>query len=167
MRLPLTPGQSCYLHGWLNPKTTLSWSDILKNPSMTLQNLTSAGLSLTDLHAVQPEVSEWVRAGRVTLADCPSMADKWGANPIRDFQADLGDIAGFKWSAESMMKMGVGYKELVDIGLTPASMVVFTHVTLHGWSTMGFTRSDAAQIQEPMLIALFCMPKQEVLRSLK
>jgi hypothetical protein len=167
MRLKLTPGQSCYLHGWLSPKPTLSWADVRGNPSLTLQHLLAAGLALDELHGLQPEVSEWVKAGRVTLADCPAMAELWGGHPVRDFKADLGDIAGFKWTAEAMLKMGLNYAELVDIGLTPASMIVFTHVTLHGWSQLGFTRADAAQVPEPVLIALFCMPKQEVLRSLK
>jgi hypothetical protein len=167
MRLKLTPGQSCYLHGWLSPKPTLSWADIKANPALSLQNLMSAGLGLDDLHRLQPEVEEWVKAGRVTLADCPLMADKWGAHPIRDFRADLGDIAGFKWGADAMLKMGLTYADLVEIGLTPASMVVFTHVTLHGWATLGFSRADAAQIPEPVLLSLFCVPKQEVLRSLK
>jgi len=167
MRLKLSPGQACYLHGWLNPKTTLSWPDVRSNPALTLQNLLSAGLTLDDLHQLQPEVSEWVKAGRVTLADCPAMADLWGAHPVRDFKADLGDVAGFKWTADAMLRMGLNYAELVEIGLTPASMIVFTHVTLHGWSQLGFTRAEAAQVSEPVLVALFSMPKQEVLRSLK
>ena len=167
MRLKLSPGQACYLHGWLNPKTTLSWPDVRSNPTMTLQNLLGAGLTLDDLHGLQPEVSEWVKAGRVTLADCPIMADLWGAYPVRDFKADLGDVAGFKWNADAMLRMGLNYAELVEIGLTPASMIVFTHVTLHGWSQLGFTRAEAAQVPEPVLVALFSMPKQEVLRSLK
>jgi hypothetical protein len=167
MRLKLTPGQSCYLHGWTNPKPTLCWADIRASPLMSLQNLLSAGLDLDDLHHLQPEVSEWVKAGRVTTADCPLMADLWGAHPIRDFKADLGDVAGFKWSAETMLRAGLTYAELVELGLTPQSMVVFTHITLHGWSQLGMTRADAAKIPEQCLVALFGLPKQEVLRALK
>ena len=167
MRLKLTPGQSCYLHGWLSPKPTLSWPDIRCNPKLTLQHLLSAGLDLDDLHHLQPEVSEWIRAGRVTIADCPLMADLWGAHPVRDFRADLGDVAGFKWSADVMLRVGLNYAELVELGLTAASMVVFTHITLYGWSQLGMTRADAEKIPEPALVALFGMPKQEVLRSLK
>jgi len=167
MRLKLTPGQSCYLHGWMNPKPTLCWADIKANPTLTLQNLLSAGLDLDDLHHVQPEVSEWVAAGRVTIADCPLMADLWGAHPVRDFKADLGDIAGFKWAPDVMLRTGLSYAELVELGLTPQSMVVFTHVTLHGWSQLGMTRTDAAKISEQCLVGLFGLSKQEVLRSLK
>jgi hypothetical protein len=167
MRLKLTPGQSCYLHGWLNPKPHLSWPDIRNNPALTLQNLLSAGLDLDDLHHLQPEVSEWVKAGRVTIGDCPLMADLWGAHPVKDFKADLGDVAGFKWSADTMLKAGLTYAELVDLGLTPASMVVFTHITLYGWAQLGMTRADVARFPEPVVVSLFGLPKQEVLRSLK
>ena len=167
MRLKLTPGQSCFLHGWLNPKPTLSWPDIRSKPEFTLQKLISAGIDLDDIHKLQPDVSEWVKAGRVTIADCPLMADLWGAHPVRDFKADLGDVAGFRWTADAMVKMGLTYGDLVDLGLTPASMVLFTHVTLHGWAQLGMSRADAAQIPEQALVGLFCMPKLEVLRSLK
>lgn len=167
MRLKLTPGQSCYLHGWLNPKPHLSWPDIRNSPHLTLQNLLSAGLDLDDLHQLQPEVSEWVKAGRVTIADCPAMADLWGAHPVRDFKADLGDIAGFKWPADVMLRAGLTYAELAELGLTPASMVVFSHITLHGWAQLGMTRADAAKFPEPVMVSLFGLPKQEVLRSLR
>lgn len=167
MRLKLTPGQSCYLHGWLNPKPTLCWADVRGNPSLTLRNLVSAGIDLDDLHHLQPETAQWVKAGRVTIADCPAMAELWGAHPVRDFKADLGDIAGFKWSAETMRGVGLSYAELVELGLTPGSMVVFTHITLHGWAQLGMTRADAQAISEPALVSLFNLPKQEVLRALK
>ena len=167
MRLKLTPGQSCYLHGWLNPRPHLAWTHIRANPRFTLQHLLSAGVDLDDLHRLQPDVSEWIKAGRVTMADCPLMAELWGAHPVKDFRADLGDVAGFRWSVDSMIKMGLTYRDLVELGLTPASMILFTHVTLHGWSQLGYTRADAAQVSEAVLVALFCMPKQEVLRSLK
>jgi len=167
MRLKLTPGQSCYLHGWLSPKPTLSWPDIRNNPALTLQNLLSAGIDLDDLHHLQPDAKEWVKAGRVALSDCPLMADLWGAHPVRDFRADIGDVAGFRWSTELMLRMGLTYRELVELGLTPASMVLFSHVTLNGWAQLGMTRADAAQMTEPALVGLFAMPKQEVLRSLK
>jgi len=167
MRLKLTPGQSCFLHGWLSPKPTLCWADIRKNPALSLQTLLSAGLDIDDLYHVQPDVSEWVKAGRVTLADCPDMAAQWGAHPVRDFKADLGDVAGHKWPVDTMLRAGLNYRELVELGLTPASMVVFTHVTLHGWAQLGMTRADAALVPEPVLVGLFGIPKQEVLRSLK
>jgi hypothetical protein len=66
-----------------------------------------------------------------------------------------------------MLKAGLTYAELVDLGLTPASMVVFTHITLYGWAQLGMTRADVARFPEPVVVSLFGLPKQEVLRSLK
>ena len=167
MRLKLTPGQACYLHGWMAPKLTLSWQDIASEPSLTLSRLLSAGLTPAALHQVQPDAGAWVRAGRVSLSDCPSMADPWAAHPVRDFGADLGDIAGERWPADLMQRMGLTYHDLVGIGLTPASMWLFPHVTLLGWSQLGLTRADVIAVPEASLVRLFRMTKQDVLRSLK
>lgn len=35
--LQLTPTQSCSLHGWANPKRTLAWEDLVRNPKITLK----------------------------------------------------------------------------------------------------------------------------------
>lgn len=167
MRLKLTPGQSCFLHGWLTPKSTLSWQDVCASPAMTLAHLLSTGLDASELYQLQPSASAWVNARRVTLADCPLMAPQWSAHPVRDFGADLGDIAGQRWTSEVMNSVGLTYADLVELGLTPASMTLFTSLTLHGWSQIGMTRADAAAMSEVALVKLFRMPKQEVLRSLK
>ena len=167
MRLRLTAGQSCYLHGWMAPKQTLSWQDVVADPTMTLPKLLSSGLTPGALHQLQPDVGAWVRAMRVCIADCPQMIDPWEAHPVRDFGADLGDLAGQNWPAELMQRMGVTYRELVDIGLTPSSMALFRNVTLFGWSQLGLTRADVAAIPEPLLVRLFRMTKADVMRSLK
>jgi hypothetical protein len=167
MRLHLTAGQGCFLHGWMAPKLTLSWQDVVAESSMTLSRLLSAGLSPGTLHQLQPDVSAWVRAGRVTLADCPSMVEPWGAHPVRDFKADLGDIAGQNWPADLLQRMGVTYQDLVGVGLTPASMALFSSITLLGWAQLGLTRAEVAGIPEPMLVRLFRMTKADVMRSVK
>ena len=168
MRLRLSPGQGCYLHGWMTPKLTLTWGDVLLTPTMTLQKLLSAGLTPCALHQLQPDASAWAKAGRVTLAECPSMQDPWGAHPIRDFSADLGDIIAQRWSAEVMHGMGLTFADLVDIGLTQHNMALFTHITLRGWAVLGFSRADADRIPHAVLARLFDnMTKADIIRSLK
>jgi len=108
-----------------------------------------------------------VRAHRVGLADCPSMIEPWGAHPVRDFCADLGDIAGQLWPADLLQRMGVTYQDLVGIGLTPSSMALFSNVTLLGWAQLGLTRAEVAAIPEPVLARLFRMTKADVMRSVK
>ena len=168
MRLRLTPGQSCYLHGWMTPKPTLTWGDVLVTPSMTFQNLLSAGLSLAALHQLQPDASAWAKAERATLTDCPAMVDLWGAHPVKDFGADLGDICAVKWSAETMQHMGLTFNDLVQLGLTQHNMALFTHITLRGWALLGLSRADVVRVPDFVLARLFDnMTKADVMRSLK
>ena len=167
MRVRITPGQGVYLHGLWAAKLTLSWHDVLDNPTLTLPHLHRAGrVPLSDLHRIQPDASAWIRAGRVTVADAPLM-ELWGAHPVRDFRADLGDIIAQNWSPDAMGRMGLTYHDLVEIGLTTDSMGLFTHLTLVGWAQIGFTRAAASTMTEPTLVRLFGMPKQEILRSLR
>ena len=167
MRLHLTAGQGCYLHGWMTPKQTLTWQDVAADSTLTLSKLLSANLSAASLHQLQPDAGAWVRAGRVTISDCPSMVEPWGAHPVRDFGADLGDIAGQNWTADLLQRMGVTYKDLVDIGLTPSSMALFSGITLLGWAQLGLTRADVGAVPEPTLVRLFRMTKADVMRSVK
>jgi hypothetical protein len=96
------------------------------------------------------------------------MIDHWGAHPVRDFDADLGDILNQRWSSDLMQRMGITYKDMVHLGLTPTSMSLFTHITLRGWAQLGLTRSDVARVPEAVLARLFDnMTKQDVMRSLR
>lgn len=35
----LTPLQSVTLHGWMNPKRTLTWADVVGNPRITVRRI--------------------------------------------------------------------------------------------------------------------------------
>ena len=167
MRIRITPGQALYLYGVWAPKDTIAWSDVLEQDTFTFAHLfKNANVSLKLLHTLQPDPSKWVHARRALLPDCPSMTD-WGAHPIRDFRADLGDVIAQGWTADAMVGMGVTYADLVDVGLTVDSMTLFTRITLLGWAQLGFTRANAAEMPEVSLVRLFGMTKQQVLQSLR
>ena len=165
MRIKLTPGQMVYLHGWMAPKKTLTWGDVLSHPHLTLQFLLSANLPLHQLHQLQPDAKAWAKNGRADLHDCPLMG-QWGAHPIHDFRAEIGELVNLRWPAEALVRMGVTYEDLVGLGLTPATMALFTHLTLVGWAQLGFRKEHALRVHEPALVALFGLPKADVLRSL-
>lgn len=165
MRIKLTPGQIVYIHGWMTPKETLHWDDVVSSPALTLRFLLSANLPLSQLHKMQPDASAWVRHRRVELEDCPRM-ELWAAHPVTDFRADLGDIVNQHWSAEQMANMGLHYHDLVELGLTHSSMGLFTHITLLGWAHLGLRRQDVEGVPEAALVRLFGMPKLSVMRSL-
>lgn len=166
MRLRLTAGQACFVHGWLRPKRTLSWDDIAAAEHMTLVHLLSAGLSVAQLRQLQPDVGAWVRAGRVTLDDCPLM-EPWGAHAIRDFHAGLAELAAAGWTDHQMLAAGLTYRDLTEVGLGFCNMGLFPRVQLLGWARLGLRRADVQFVPEPTLVRLFGLTKADVLRSLK
>lgn len=166
MRLRLTAGQAVFLHGWLTPKRSLTWADVQSCPAMTLDNLLDARIPLAALHQLQPDPSAWVRAGRATLVDCPTMAP-WGAHPVRDFGAELADLVELRWPVELMLDVGLTYHDLVEIGLSFSNMRLFSWIRLLGWAQLGLRRADVKDVPEPVLVRLFGLPKLDVLRSLK
>jgi hypothetical protein len=163
MKIPLTPGQTVTIHGWMTPKETLSWSDVLGCEHLTFSFLYHhARVSKDLLHRLQPDIAAWVSAKRVELQDMPLLSP-WGAHPIRDLKADLGDLIHMGWCAESMRKAGVTYADLVDAGMTPSSMPLFGY-TLYDWSTLGFSEPDAAKLSAPEVGRLFGLTRADVSR---
>lgn len=166
-KIPLTPGQAVTIHGWMRPKNTLSWMDVLSNEKLSMEYLhTHTKIPKELLHRMQPNIKAWVQANRAQLSDAPSFIHVWAAHPIKDLKADLGDIMGFNWNAKTMRQTGVSYGDLKDIGMTHEAMGLFGY-TLYEWSTLGFTRADADAIDAPTLTRLFRMTKADVLRCLQ
>lgn len=166
MKIPLTPGQAVTVHGWLRPKETLSWTDVLANPALTMGYLhKSANIPHELLHKMQPDITAWLKAGRVSVEEAPSFISVWAAHPIRDLKADLADVAAFNWSAKTMKSSGVTYGDLREAGMTHETMGLFRY-TLYDWSTLGFSRTDAEAVPAPVLGRLFRMAKVDVLRCL-
>jgi hypothetical protein len=154
------------IHGWLNPKETLSWTDVLGNATLTFAFLnTRTRIPRELLHRLQPDMAAWVNASRVSLEDLPSLTP-WGAHPIRDLQADLGDIVHMGWGAAVLAKAGVTYSELVEAGMTPQSMGLLGF-TLYDWNSLGLTAADAEQIPAATLARLFNLTPVGVARCLK
>jgi hypothetical protein len=166
MRLRLTAGQAVFLHGFMSPKRTLSWDDVLCNDALTMRRLLDANLSFASLHQLQPDQAAWIRAKRVALLDCPLMS-AWGAHPTRDFGAEIGDIADAKWPVDTMLAMGLTYADLEDAGLCFSNMRLFNHVRLLGWAQLGLSRAHVSDVPEAVLIKLFGLSKFDVIRSLK
>ena len=166
MRLRLTAGQAVFVHGWLAPKRTLSWADVQASPGMTLDFLLDARLPVAALHQLQPDPAAWIRLGRATLPDCPSMG-AWGAHPVRDFGAELADLVELRWPVDVMLAVGLTYQDLVGIGLSFSNMRLFSWIRLLGWAQLGLRREHVRDVPEPVLVRLFGLTKMDVLRSLK
>jgi len=165
-KIPLTAGQAVTVFGWAHPKEHLTWTDILARERLTFAFLiTDARISRELLHRLQPDISAWVSANRVSMADITNLK-AWEAHPIRDLKADLGDLLDSGWPAETMSKVGVTHSDLLEAGMTPETMAIFKY-TLFDWSTLGFSKADAEKIPGPQLARLFKMTKADILRCLK
>jgi hypothetical protein len=70
------------------------------------------------------------------------------------------------WPTATMVKMGVTYDDLLELGLTPDTMTLLNY-TLMMWATMGFRRQHAEVIPPNTLYRLFGLTKQEVLACLR
>ena len=168
MRISLTAGQAVTIFGWMRPKLFLTWEEVLSNDTLTFKFLMHwANLPASRLHHLQPDGRIWLQSKRATLADCPDMQECWKVHPIHDAGADLGDIIASQWTADTMLKIGVTYDDLVETGLTPGNMKLFTQLTLAGWAKMGFGKKHAMTIPERSLESLFNLSKLDVLRALK
>ena len=162
--IPLTPGQSVTIHGWLRPKDTLCWTDVLANGGLSMEFLhTKTNITKELLHRMQPDIKAWLQAGRVSVEDAPSFLHIWAAHPMKDLNAGLDDLMHFKWDARTMRLAGVTYADLCEAGMTHETMAVFGY-TLYEWSTLGFGRTDAESISLPDAWRLFKMRKQDVLK---
>lgn len=159
MHIKLTAGQSVFLHGWLHPKPSLRWEDVTEKQSITFARCKDAGLSLKQLFQLQPNITEWVRFGAVRLSDTAEMWDLWQFHPFRDLRADLADILSLRWSCELLRKMGVSYNELVEQGMVPETMRMFSF-TLLGWINIGFRAEHLKAFSDPQIVAVFGMTRQ-------
>ena len=165
MRITLTAGQAVSIHGWWRARYWLAWGDVLANDALGFASLLGYNLREQDLYVLQPDLQAWVRAGKASLADCPRMRP-WDAHPVRDFKADLADIVGMHWPTEVMVKMGVTYDDLVDLGLTHETMILLNY-TLSMWACLGFRRHHAEAAPANTLYRLFGMTKQDVMAALR
>ena len=165
--IPLTPGQSVTIHGWLRPRDTLTWTDVLANGSLSMEFLhTKTKITKELLHRMQPDIKAWLNAGRVSVEETPSFMHLWTAHPIKDLNAGLDDMIRFQWDAKTMRAAGVTYADLCEAGMTCETMAVFGY-TLYDWSTLGFGRPQAEAIGLADTWRLFKMQKQDVLRCLQ
>ena len=159
----LTPGQAVSIHGWLVPRQTLTWSDVLSNEQLCFRRLLSAfKLQVSQLYVLQPDLQAWVKAQRVRLEDAPQLL-AWGPQPVKELGSDLADIASMGWPPETLVSLGVTYSDLVALGLTAETMPLFAPVTLLGWAQLGFRRTHAEKIPAPTLSRTFGMSNLDVL----
>ena len=165
MKISLTPGQAVTVHGWWRARESLTWGDVLSNECLTFKKLLEYNIREQELFVLQPDIQSWIKAGKLSLDDFPRLK-LWGGHPIRDYKADLADMARMQWPVDTLLRMGVAYQDLLDLGLIPETMALFNY-TLAMWASLGFRRAHAENTPNHILFKLFNMSKQDVLASLK
>lgn len=149
----LTNAQSIRVHGWFNPKRTLTWLDIVNTPHMNVQHLFRAGLSSTQLKQLQPSIAEWITHRHASFGDVPYMLD-WPLHPIRDLKGNLAVIVEHKYDVKTLLKLGLGYNVLKQMGLTCEWMNMM-EFSLRDWLDLGMTSTDANQMSDGEIAKLF------------
>jgi hypothetical protein len=163
----LTPGQACFLHGLWDPKTYLTWEHVLNNNKMTCETLLSANISWKEMHTLQPDIRQWICNNKMTKQHIFKACEYWTGDLIKEFQFDIGDLVNPLFTVELLKKLNMTYEKMCQMGLTGENMRLFTHITLVGWSNLGFNKKQAERIHEAYLYYSFGMRKADVLASLQ
>jgi hypothetical protein len=159
LQMQLTPGQSTFIHGWFTPKPSLRWNDVVESPGITFARCKQANVSLRQLYQLQPDVSEWIRFGGVTLDNVAEMHETWDIDVFRDFKADLADVLRFRWGSEVLRRIHVTYERLIENGMTAETMRMFGF-TLLGWINLGFKQAHIQGFTDLQIISVFGMTRQ-------
>ena len=154
--------QSVRLFGlWDQPRTVVMWDDlkVLRHSWRTLR--TQFEFSAADLKNIQPDKSEWILRGQLTLHDLPDML-VFPINPYTDMGADIGEVWSMGWPVELQVMMGVTYEQMQNRGLTPQIMSYF-NFPLSQWQALQFSQKDAAKLSENTVQEIFGVSKQELM----
>jgi hypothetical protein len=168
MKIQLTPGQAVTVHGWIKARKILMWGDVLANDALTFKFLTqTCKIPVSELQKLQPDIEAWVQNERAHLEDLPDMVVPWSTSLTQSFKTlDISDIIRMRWDAKTLQKLGVTYRDLCELGLTPDNMPMLG-LSLHSWSSIGLTRNLAKSIPVGHLERIFRgMTWQGVLASL-
>lgn len=165
VNIVLTPGQAVTLFGWLRPRESLRWQDVVEAERLTFAFLRKCGLTPKQLHALQPDMSQWARYGGVKLQDAADMVPLWSTNPVQDLRLDIADIIQAQLPSEKLRLLGITFDSMCDMGLSPDLMRLFGY-TLQGWINLGLRRTHIEAMTDWQCIMVFNMQRTMALQCL-
>jgi hypothetical protein len=122
--------QAVRLYGFtLSAKRTLTWPDVLLHRGISLRACIDAQIPVEKLHRVQPDIREWMRHGKATLADAHLMR-LWRPHPFADLGCKVADLVIERSSLtpQVLIDGGVTFQEMCrDHGLTPKIMPILKY----------------------------------------
>lgn len=141
MFIRLGPAQSTRVHGWGDKlKTTLTWRDVEDREDIDFDLLMSANVDPRELKRLNPDTRAWVQHAGCRAQHAKEML-AWPAHPLLDLGGDLSDIIALRATSKQLKQMGVTYRQLRDVGLTPETMRLM-NLNFQGWIDMGMTNDD-------------------------
>lgn len=163
--MEISPLQSIQIFGvWDQPRRILTWEDI-KEKCLTWKMLrTEYNFSAETLAKLQPDKSEWISRGALTLHVLPEMT-MFPINPFTDLGADIGELWSMKFSPEQLHSMGVTYAQMLSRGLTPQIMKLFGF-SLSAWVTLGLRAKQINEWPSDYCSMVFGMDKNELINVL-
>lgn len=160
--IQLTPMQSCALHGWTNPRRILTWDDLCKNPSLTIQKCLAHGVRIEDLHDMQPDIYMWIMHKQVSFPDVERML-AWPLHPIHHLSGNISDLASMRYKPSVLRKLGITYEYLrTEMCMDDKWMKMFSYEP-NQWAEIGFTRFHATAMGPYRLLEVFGLDQDTVL----
>ena len=147
------------------PRRIFTWDDV-KHRCLTWSILLERYMfTALELHTLQPDKSEWVKRGALTLHDMLDMT-VFPLNPISDMHADLAELWSMQWTVEELVRMDVTFSQIKMCGLNHRIMMHFGF-PLSAWSKLGFDGLAALAMQNDELLLLFGIDQAEVVSILE
>jgi hypothetical protein len=164
----LEPEQSVQLYGLWMPKRTLTWRDVLQNERIHLSACIACGLKPEKLCKLQPDIKEWIRFNKATVADCVHMTP-WRPHPFRDLGCkSIGELILYRdtMPPSLLLDSQVTFAELRKrYGLTPDLMLMLRY-SIDDWIALGLNAEflhTVTQAQWPRLFGALSRPELESL----
>lgn len=162
----LSPEQSVSLLGVMHAKRTLTWADIAAHRDLTFSVLAANGLTPQQLFRLQPDITQWVGAGRCRVEDIDRMA-LWAPDPFRHFRCNIGDLAVKRdvITPDVLRRGGVTVTDMREnFGLTPDLMALLRYSPMQ-WAEMGMSKRDLDALTNTEVERIFGRVSREAVES--
>lgn len=152
----LQPEQSIALYGYVFAKTTLTWRDTLQHATINLRTCTTHGVDPTKLCRMQPDIREWIKAGKAAMQDCALMG-AWKPDVFRDLNCNIGDLVVHRKHLEPKLLIDAGVTFVVlkeRYGLTPELMALLRY-SPSDWMQLGVTSGFLQDLTDDQWTRIF------------
>lgn len=138
----LSANESVLLHGWWNPKRTLSWDDVVSSDRITVKMLVrDAKFTQQRLKSLQPDIYEWIHRKYVSFGEVPFMTG-FPLDPIRHLNGDLSTLVAQRYPCDLLLDLGYTYRWLRQAQRMDSKWMKLLCFTPWEWTQLGMTEKD-------------------------